>query len=113
MLGLFASCVVFTKELQWEMRCESYSKTQAAYVMGKLSDFIQIKIQLQLIEVLLHKGLIMPCPCYCEEPNLFPLALSAGKKVLTWFPVKKTKLLTTIKEHLGPKLPASKLLKFN
>lgn len=53
MLGSFASCVMFTKELEWETQCD----VEIAYVMGKLADFIQIKIQLQLIGVLLEKGL--------------------------------------------------------
>lgn len=64
-------------------------------MIGKLANFIQIKIQLQLIGVLPDKGLTMLCPCYCEEPNLFTLALSAGKKELRiLFPVKKKYLLT-------------------
>lgn len=71
----------------WNGRCDGYSKIQVAYVMGKLDNFIQIKIQLQLLGVLLNKGLTMLCPHYCEEPNLFTLALSAGKKELILFPV--------------------------
>lgn len=56
MLRLFASCVMFSKELEWEMQCDVYSKIAVAQVMGKLADLIQIKTQLQLMGICLIKG---------------------------------------------------------